>query len=70
VQVDHTLRLRHFESKPLRLPWVVEELGKRALGTPATLHFCDTLREVYGSPDPSTAAGASHGIENWAAKGF
>jgi hypothetical protein len=47
-----------------------EQIGKRAHGTRATLHFCDTLREVYGSEDPSRAAGASYAIEHWAAAGF
>lgn len=45
-------------------------LGQRRHGTPATLAFCDVLREVYGSEDPSTAAGASYAIEHWAAAGF
>ncbi|MDP9018174.1 MAG: hypothetical protein M3N19_07625 [Candidatus Eremiobacteraeota bacterium] len=45
-------------------------LGKRAQGSPATLTFCDTLTLVYGSENPSTAAGASYAIEHWAAAGF
>ena len=63
----------HFE-------WLVEfarhvglafgDLGKRRMGSAATLRFCDVLREVYGSDDPSTAAGASFAIEHWAAAGF
>ena len=46
------------------------QLGKRAHGTAATLRFCGVLLEVYGSEDPSTAAGASYAIEHWAAAGF
>lgn len=46
------------------------EIGKRRLGTAATLGFCDALVEVYGSDDASTAAGASYAIEHWAAAGF
>lgn len=52
----------------LGLGW--SEIGKRRLGTPATLAFCDTLIEVYGAADASTAAGASYAIEHWAAAGF
>jgi hypothetical protein len=47
-----------------------DEIGKRRFGWPSTLAFCDALKEWYGSPDPSTAAGASHAIEHWAAAGF
>ena len=47
-----------------------DEIGKRRLGTPATLAFCDALIEVYGGDDPSAAAGASYAIEHWAAAGF
>ena len=47
-----------------------DELGKRSLGNPATLQFCQTLLRVYGSEDASTAAGASYAIEHWAAAGF
>ena len=46
------------------------QLGKRSHGTQTTLAFCDTMREVYGSEDASTAAGASFAIEHWAAAGF
>jgi len=63
----------HFEwlagfGEALGLAW--GEIGKRSLGTPATLAFCDALVDWYGSSDPSTAAGASHAIEHWAAAGF
>ena len=47
-----------------------QEIGKRSLGTPATLHFCDTLRKFYGAEDANVAAGASYAIEHWAAAGF
>lgn len=46
------------------------DLGKRRLGSPATLEFCETLLRVYGSEDASSAAGASYAIEHWAAAGF
>lgn len=52
----------------LGLGW--NDIGKRRLGTPATLAFCDTLIGVYGAEDASTAAGASYAIEHWAAAGF
>lgn len=63
----------HFEwlaefARALGLEW--HEIGRRALGTPPTLAFCDALMAWYGSDDPSTAAGASHAIEHWAAAGF
>lgn len=63
----------HFEwlaefARALGLTW--DQIGKRKLGTPATLAFCDALMEWYGSDDPSAAAGASHAIEHWAAAGF
>ena len=47
-----------------------DDLGKRASGTEATLEFCRTLAETYGSENASTAAGASYAIEHWAAAGF
>ena len=47
-----------------------EDLGKRRHGTPATLHFCDKLYEIYGSDDLSVSLGASFAIEHWANAGF
>lgn len=63
----------HFEwlaefARALGLGW--SEIGRRSLGAPSTLAFCDALMEWYGSGDPSAAAGASHAIEHWAAAGF
>ncbi|MFN2448859.1 MAG: hypothetical protein ABR508_03570 [Candidatus Baltobacteraceae bacterium] len=46
------------------------EIGKRELGTPPTLAFCDALMSWYASRDTSESTGASHAIENWAAAGF
>lgn len=46
------------------------EVGKRKHGTRSTLAFCDALMDWYGSDCQSTAAGASHAIEHWAAAGF
>jgi len=46
------------------------EVGKRWHGSLSTLFFCDELSRLYGSEDPSIAAGASFAIENWAAAGF
>ena len=45
-------------------------LGKRRLGRPSTLHFCDELQRTYGSEDGQFAEGASFAVENWAAAGF
>lgn len=47
-----------------------DRIGKRELGTPATLAFCDALMTWYASADPSESTGASHAIEHWAAAGF
>jgi hypothetical protein len=47
-----------------------EDIGKRSIGTATTLHFCDELQRLYGSDDPTIAAGASFAVENWAAAGF
>lgn len=63
----------HFEwlanfAQALGLRW--QEIGKRPLGRPSTLAFCDALMAWYSSPDESTAAGASYAIEHWAAAGF
>lgn len=68
-----TFRAGHFE-------WLVEfaahlglefhQIGKKSHGTASTIAFCAALMEWYGSDDPSTAAGASHAIEHWAAAGF
>lgn len=63
----------HFEwlvrfAKPLGLGF--DDLGKRRQATDSTLLFCDELIRIYGSPDPSTAEGASYAVENWAAAGF
>ena len=68
-----TFRAGHFEwlaAFAAELGLGFHEIGKRAQGTPATLAFCAALMEWYGSDDPSTAAGASHAIEHWAAAGF
>ncbi len=46
------------------------DLGKRTHGRPGTLHFCDELIRLYGSPDARLAEGASFAVENWAAAGF
>jgi hypothetical protein len=46
------------------------DLGKRRLGTGATLHFCDELVRLYGHEDYQVAAAASWAVENWAAAGF
>ena len=63
----------HFEwlvrfGQPLGLGF--DDLGKRHQATFATAHFCDELLRIYGSPDPSTAEGASYAVEHWAAAGF
>ncbi len=46
------------------------EIGRRELGSPATLAFCDALMTWYASSDLSESTGASHAIEHWAAAGF
>jgi hypothetical protein len=46
------------------------ELGKRRLGSPATLFFCDELARLYGSEDYAVSQAASYAVENWAAAGF
>lgn len=66
-------RAAHFEwfaefASALGLEW--SQIGKRHLGTPSTLAFCDALMQWYGSEDESSAAGASYAIEHWAAAGF
>jgi hypothetical protein len=63
----------HFEwllrfAGPLGLQF--EDLGRRSLATPSTLHFCDELLRLYGSDDPATGEGASYAVEHWAAAGF
>jgi hypothetical protein len=68
-----TFRAAHFEwllSFAASLGLRFEELGKRELGTPSTLAFCDALMTWYASPDQSESTGASHAIEHWAAAGF
>jgi len=68
-----TFRAGHFEwlaEFASSLGLTFEQIGKRRHGTAATLAFCDALMEWYGSADPATAAGASYGIEHWAAAGF
>jgi hypothetical protein len=59
--------LAHF-AQTIGLEW--DDIGKRRLGTPSTLAFCDALVTWYGAEDESTAAGASYAIEHWAAAGF
>ncbi len=68
-----TFRAAHFEwlhafAQTLGLRF--EEIGKRELGTPSTLAFCDALMTWYASADPSESTGASYAIEHWAAAGF
>jgi len=47
-----------------------DDLGKRRLGRPSTLKFCDELARLYGAEDGQIAEGASFAVENWAAAGF
>ena len=47
-----------------------EDIGRRSHGRPATLHFCDELKRLYGNEDSQIAEGASFAVENWAAAGF
>jgi hypothetical protein len=66
-------RAAHYEwmlavGEPLGLGY--DDLGKRRLGRPSTLHFCDELQRLYGSEDGQIAEGASFAVENWAAAGF
>ena len=68
-----TFRGAHFEwlndfASVIGLHW--QQIGKRHHGLRSTLAFCDALVEWYGSPDESSAAGASYAIEHWAAAGF
>ena len=63
----------HFEwllsfAEPLGLGF--NDIGKRSLGSPPTLFFCDELIRLYGSEDNVVGAGASFAVENWAASGF
>lgn len=46
------------------------DLGKRRLGTGATLYFCDELKRLYAHEDYQVASAASWAVENWAAAGF
>lgn len=68
-----TFRAAHFEwlaafADTLGLGF--EEIGKRELGSPPTLDFCDALMRWYASPNVSESTGASYAIEHWAAAGF
>jgi pyrroloquinoline quinone (PQQ) biosynthesis protein C len=47
-----------------------DDIGRRKHGRPATLHFCDELKRLYGNEDAQIAEGASFAVENWAAAGF
>ena len=47
-----------------------DDLGKRKLGRPSTLYFCDELQRLFGAEDGQIAEGASFAVENWAAAGF
>jgi hypothetical protein len=63
----------HFEwllrfAQPLGLGF--DDIGKWRMGTHATHHFCNALKDWYGNPDPCVGAGASYAVENWAAAGF
>ncbi|HHK41621.1 MAG TPA: hypothetical protein ENJ50_04300 [Planctomycetaceae bacterium] len=44
-----------------------EDIGKIWVGLPGTKAFVQATFDLYGSTDPSTAAGATFAIENWAA---
>jgi hypothetical protein len=47
-----------------------DELGKWALGSPATHRFLQNLEKVYGSTDNNIGSGASFAIESWAGYGI
>lgn len=66
-------RAGHFEwllafGKPLGLSF--QDMGKRRLGLPSTLHFCDELARLYGDGEGMVGMGASYAVEHWAAAGF
>jgi hypothetical protein len=42
-----------------------DELGKWALGSPATHRFLQNLEKVYGSADNNLGSGASFAVESW-----
>jgi pyrroloquinoline quinone (PQQ) biosynthesis protein C len=66
-------RAAHFEwlmRIAARLGLEFDDIGKRRHGTEATLHFCDELVRLYGSPDYAVSQAASYAVENWAAAGF
>ena len=63
----------HFEwllafAEPLGLGF--KDIGRRSIGSPPTLFFCDELVRLYGTEDNVVGAGASFAVENWAAAGF
>jgi len=63
----------HFEwllafAEPLGLGF--KDIGRRSIGSPPTLFFCDELIRLYGTEDNVVGAGASFAVENWAAAGF
>jgi len=47
-----------------------DQLGKWALGSPATHRFLRNLEKVYGSPDNNVGSGASFAVESWAGYGI
>lgn len=80
VSVEGTIEGGTFRFRAAHFEWMLrfadvlglgfDDLGKRRHGTESTLFFCDELLRIYGSEDPSTAAGASYAVEHWAAAGF
>ena len=69
-----------FKHKAAHFEWLLDvaeplglgfgDLGKRRIGTEATVHFCDELSRLYANEHDATAIAASFAIENWAAAGF
>jgi hypothetical protein len=80
VSIEGSIEGGTFRFKAAHFEWLLKmgeklnlgfaDMGKRCHGTPATIYFCDQLRDIYGSDDPNIAEGASFAVENWAAAGF
>lgn len=80
VALEGTIEGGNFRFQAAHFEWLMKiaaklglgfkDIGKRHLGTPATLHFCDELARLYGSESYDISQAASYAVENWAAAGF
>ena len=80
LNTDVTVEGGIFKFRAAHFEWLVntansvglsfDQIGKRSHANESTLHFCDTLIDLYGNMNYNISQACSFAIENWANSGF